>query len=605
MRRVAHEPGVGEVLRGAGLPGGRLLPEPGGRSGAPSHVGLQDLRDEPGRLDRDGPFRVGPVLQDDVALPVLDPIDEDRIDLHPVVGERGVGGGHVERRHVLGPERQRDRQIGEVGGDPEGPGGVGHVGDADDLAQPQKGTVRGAQGLGPDGRHRATAAAEVAGPVGIGEATGIVERAVTGSVDLVGGHQPLLHRRGQHIGLERGACGPALLGGDVELVLTRPGAEPRTTDQCSHPAGPRLECGERRDEEALVVGLVSPGRGLGCGLGLRVVGGVDPQPTAEQGLGSVVGGRAQAGVVEQLPADLLDEVVGGLPLRRDEPGLRDRFGPVVLGLGFGDVAGVEQSVERDIAPVVGLIGVSCRVVTRRVGDQAGQHRRLAPVELIGCRAVEDLGRGADAVGTAAEVDGVEVGGEDLVLRQLPFEPDGDGCLGELAVELAVRADHAVLDQLLGDGRATLFDAAGAHVADEGPPDGLRVDPVVVVEALVLHHQHRRDEGIADLVEFDLGPVLDVVQHVELFAVAVVDDRAQRQFVETHLECGRGVGGEDVADPGGEGRHAESHDDAATDQCDDETQHSDDPTHTEDRTGAWSVPGGGAGPTSLRRGRMGR
>ena len=102
--------------------------------------------------------------------------------------------------------------------------------------------------------------------------------------------------------------------------------------------------------------------------------------------------------------------------------------------------------------------------------------------------------------------------------------------------LLTRQD-AVLDQLLGDGRTTLLDTAGIDVLDERPTDRLRIDTVVVVEALVLHNEQRHDHGVTDVVEIDEFAVLDVVQDVELIAVHVVHDRAEREFVEVDLGAG--------------------------------------------------------------------
>ena len=55
----------------------------------------------------------------------------------------------------------------------------------------------------------------------------------------------------------------------------------------------------------------------------------------------------------------------------------------------------------------------------------GEQRALGDGELARVDAEVGLGRGLDAVGTAAEVDGVEVVLEDLVLGQLPVDLEGD------------------------------------------------------------------------------------------------------------------------------------------------------------------------------------
>jgi hypothetical protein len=109
------------------------------------------------------------------------------------------------------------------------------------------------------------------------------------------------------------------------------------------------------------------------------------------------------------------------------------------------------------------------VVGARVGHHAGQQRRLLHLELGGARApagaaavvvglvAEVRARGGlDPVGPVAEVDGVEVLGEDLLLAPLAREVVGHRGLAELLEERApVLGLERVLDELLGDRRATL------------------------------------------------------------------------------------------------------------------------------------------------------
>ncbi len=46
------------------------------------------------------------LLVEHVAVGVLDPGDEDRVDVDPTGGKRAVGGGHVHHGDLLGAERQ-------------------------------------------------------------------------------------------------------------------------------------------------------------------------------------------------------------------------------------------------------------------------------------------------------------------------------------------------------------------------------------------------------------------------------------------------------------------------------------------------------------------
>src|SRR6266581_1761267 len=98
--------------------------------------------------------------------------------------------------------------------------------------------------------------------------------------------------------------------------------------------------------------------------------------------------------------------------------------------------------------------------------------------------------GLDAIGVIAVVDGVQVAGEDLVLRPAAAELDREARLLDLALEGALAAGVQVADELLRDRRSAFDDLAGANVAPEraGNPDV--VDAAVLVEAAVLD----RDRG---------------------------------------------------------------------------------------------------------------
>ena len=232
-----------------------------------------------------------------------------------------------------------------------------------------------------------------------------------------------------------------------------------------------------------------------------------------------------------------------------------------------------------MAAISGCRGESGRVVGGRVRDQAGQQGRLGPVEVGGIEPEVDLGPGSDAIRSGPEVDRVDIGLQDLLLVHLAFEPNGHRRLGELSIEqVACVADHAVLDQLLGDRRSTLFDSARRNVLDEGPDDGAGVDSVVVPESLVLHHDYRDQRLLRDVVQIDKLPILDVVQDVELVAIGVIDDRAQCKLVEIDLGRCRGVGRDQVAEPRHDDRERQRHHHLATGQDGAQSQQADDATH---------------------------
>ena len=131
----------------------------------------------------------------------------------------------------------------------------------------------------------------------------------------------------------------------------------------------------------------------------------------------------------------------------------------------------------------------------------------------------------DAVGALAEVDGVEVLGEDLVLGPLALEVVGERGLAELLEDgsRALRLER-VLDELLGDRRGALGGPAGQDVGQAGSGHALDVDAVVLVEAAVLD----RDGGLLHVGRDLIGVVQDalvvVQQRPDLVALIVEDDR---------------------------------------------------------------------------------
>ena len=216
------------------------------------------------------------------------------------------------------------------------------------------------------------------------------------------------------------------------------------------------------------------------------------------------------------------------------------FGSVSDGLGGllgGDVAGVGHRAEDvGVALLERGLGVLAlrRVEVVGVVEDARQHRGLLEVEVLG-RDVEVGHRGRlDAVGAAAEVDGVEVALEDLLLALLTLELEREEGLLELALEGALLGEVEDLHVLLGDGRRALG-AVAAGVAERRAEDALGVDALVGPEALVLGGDH----GLLDVVRhLAVGDRLAVLggELTQLgLAVGVVD------LGRLGLEVGVGVG----------------------------------------------------------------
>src|SRR5690606_8054072 len=279
----------------------------------------------------------------------------------------------------------------------------------------------------------------------------------------------------------------------------------------------------------------------------RVEGRVDLQPALVDGLVALVLGVAEHGELrrgQQLPPHLLGEVVVGLgQVLVELRGRRRRLPPLPLGL--GQRAGLDHPVDGDVAARLRPLRVPHGVVLDRVADDPGEHRRLADVQLLDGHAEVGLGRGLDPVGVVAEVDGVQVAGEDLLLGHLPLEPLREHDLLDLAVERLLLREQLELHQLLGDGRAALADPALLDVGLEGAQHAPDVVAVVDPEALVLDGDDGVDDVLGDLLELDRLAVLLVLEGGHERAVGGVDVRPLGQRAELDR---LGLAGADLAEP---------------------------------------------------------
>src|SRR5207248_5157419 len=120
----------------------------------------------------------------------------------------------------------------------------------------------------------------------------------------------------------------------------------------------------------------------------------------------------------------------------------------------------------------------------------------------------------DTVGAVAEIDRVQVGGQDPVLRPTLLELPGDRRLLQLPADRALVVHVGVLDELLRDRRAALDDLLVAEVLPDGATDRAHVDPSVLVEALVLDGHDRLLHPAGDLRRGNDDPALRTAQHRE-------------------------------------------------------------------------------------------
>nr|WP_231977766.1 hypothetical protein [Streptomyces sp. TLI_053] len=520
---VAGEPG-GEVgVGGAGLSGGGASEVEGGGAGAVwADDVAQDVGDGVGgaAVEGGGGGPVGQVRYVELPGAGVDPFqrgDRPGAVCLAVVGQGGVDAGQVEGAGGGGAEGHRGVgrvHAGHVGGDAEPDGGLPDVGEAGvhpllrvhrvdgldhGLAQGDGAVVdvvlvgrrvRGGAvgdgafagavvvGLGAD-REAVGAAAAVGG-----EAGGEVDR-FEGGADLVVLAQCVV------VGLS-GVVGAAVDGDDAAGGGFDGGAGDADVGVGGGPGG-----GVEFGGEFLVDGA---GEGV---LLVLVEGGGDAPAAGLEGGGveDAVGDQVVVGDADQV-AGLAGQAGGGLRV--------DRVGEGGVGaFGGADEAELDHAVEGVLPAGEGAFAVGGGGGLHVVGagglEQGGEVGALREGEFGDVGAVVGAGGALDAVGAAAEVAGVEVAGEDLVLVALLVDLEGDKEFAALAFDGPALGEVVVLDVLLGDGGAALHALAGQGVP-AGPDHALQVDAAVLVEGAVLGGDDGLPGADGDLLDADVGAV---------------------------------------------------------------------------------------------------
>ena len=167
-----------------------------------------------------------------------------------------------------------------------------------------------------------------------------------------------------------------------------------------------------------------------------------------------------------------------------------------------------HAVEHVVAPDQHPLGAVDGGEPARVLGQAGHERGLGQRQVARRLAEEELARGFHPVVSVAEVDLVAVEREDLLLREVLLELEGQDHLLDLPLVGLLRGQEEQPRELHGEGRRALALAARAVVRDGGAGDAPGVHPHVLPEIRVLHRHHRVAQHGRDVLEGHHHPPLD-------------------------------------------------------------------------------------------------
>lgn len=204
---------------------------------------------------------------------------------------------------------------------------------------------------------------------------------------------------------------------------------------------------------------------------------------------------------------LIDHIVGKIAVDRvdaggGELGLEFKlFVERLLVLLVGEVALLVHREEDVLLAAFVRLGMGQRVIgAGRVGD-ADDRRGLGDRQLADVLAEIGVRGGLHAVGAVVEVDGVQIGLQDLILGVAFFQVEGAEDFLHLAFDTHLVVAGDVFDKLLVDGRAAGLGGIDRdeHV-DERAEGALPVDALVRPEALVLDGDNRLLHVLGDFIQ---------------------------------------------------------------------------------------------------------
>ena len=207
---------------------------------------------------------------------------------------------------------------------------------------------------------------------------------------------------------------------------------------------------------------------------------------------------------------------------REHDALRQRRRTLLLG---ADDAVLLHAAEHIGQAFLGAIGMAVGIVKARPLEQAGEHGAFGQREVLRRFAEIAARRHLDAPGAAAEIDGIDIELENVVLAERAFQPRRHDHLADFSLVSDVVADQEVLHHLLRDGRAALRPAGFRKIADEGADDAVLVDAVMLIEAPVLGGDERLLHEIGHVGERHPDAAVAGLEHVGIVIALAVEHRA--------------------------------------------------------------------------------
>jgi len=409
----------------------------------------------------------GREVGDDVAVRVTHGGEHPWGEVNAVVGEDGVGAGHIDRRGAVGANG--NGRGGPGGGDAGGAGEGGDVFVADLLREGYGRDVERVSNSGGRGDHAGELVlCEVAGGIGLAvgaEVLGVIVELSESSEDSAIAERHTVEARVVSRGVDErleDGTGGAVGDGVVDLgdAIVTP------ADQRENLSGVRVD----GDQGNLRIGDRFGLFALGCFLlladdfinvahsDLNGVGSNLLEVGVERGVDAEVLMREVliADALDELVVDEVDEVGGfaGVDVGRRKA---ERFSLGFLGLRGGDGFGFHHGVEDDVAALHGAFGVAIGVAVAGVLQKTGESCALCEIELAQVLAEKHLGRLAKSVDliTAAvtEVHLVGIHREDLLLVEPGLELQRDEGLDHLPLVALLGREKQIFRELLGKRRA--------------------------------------------------------------------------------------------------------------------------------------------------------